>query len=571
MPTPPTLGWFLLNAADSSEALAKQRASEAATTSIEAARDRLLRSWHEYLTKVEASIEGKSPSAAFAQIVRTGTADAVIVRNETGQPSYPSFTVPYDHTIRIDSEATNHLASELRQAITDGNRGEAGSLALELGQAKHSPFLDYHGRVIALNAMWSFLQTAPDRDTEAVRDVARRLVDGLGDYDNSSLPASQRRFLMHQLTDAGFDVDSSVLIAEDLAASVLSSNRLAAPSRSDRSLWSPLPDIWATETGFPKRTLLFRESTLQSLLSALFPNHDVTTTDAPGHLPIGATMPGWHFRVTKRIDAPDNAVSQRALYLWVGVFASLAMGLITWLISKGLLRESKRARLEHDLASTVSHELRPPLSSIQVFVDLLLEEATLDEQKTREYLRLISQENARLTRLVDNFLTLSLREQNVDAPEPQTIEIASFLEETARLARNGIAGERLKLEIDEHLPQIEANPVSLRSAVMNLLDNAFRYSPPDSSVRLRGFRRDTEVYIDVIDHGPGLTQRERGRVFETFRRGPNGNRDHPSGCGLGLSIVKAAVEQANGKVEVHAQAGGGSLFRLRFPAILRGA
>jgi signal transduction histidine kinase len=536
---------------------------------LKAKRDRLLRRWLEHLNEIDEAVAGLSPGEAFAKIVGTDRADSVIVYDRSGRSSYPSITVRAPST--YGAEDAMSLADQLRHSIASENRDETFRLAKLLEDPAFEETLDGHGRVVALNASWLFLESCPSTQSKAFQTRSKNLSERLQDYSNQSIPSSQRRFLMHQMVNAGHSWPFETLPAEDLAAKFLASRRIASPSGSDRSIWSPLPDVWAAETGHPKRTLLLTEATLRGLLqeemgSAILrsPREAAPRSRDLISIPIGATMPGWELNADPMLSRPEG--KSTALYLWVGVLATLAMMLFAWMISRGLLQESRRAQLKQDLASAVSHELKTPLSSMRVFVDLLLEDEVLDETKTREYLQLMANENARLTRLVENFLTFSRLERGRGPSDRERIDAGEFLQETGAAAQKTFAGGRVEFDIEEGLRPIDGNRVSLRSAVMNLLDNACRYSPEKEQVTLRGFCRNGDVCVEVKDHGQGLRGSEKRRVFGAFDRLSKGDAVNPAGCGLGLYIVRSVVEKTGGRVEVDSEPGQGCTFRLILPA-----
>jgi signal transduction histidine kinase len=225
------------------------------------------------------------------------------------------------------------------------------------------------------------------------------------------------------------------------------------------------------------------------------------------------------------------------------------------------------ARLKNDLAATVSHELKTPLSSMRVLVETLLEANSFDEQKTREYLQLIAQENERLGRLIQNFLAFSRMERRKYAfhfesvPAPQIVTTAV---ESVR-GRFDVPGCRLEVQLEENLPPVQADAGALSAAIINLLENAFKYSEDIKHIIVRARRHESDVLFSVADNGIGIAPRERRRIFQAFYQVDQRLCRQGSGCGLGLSIVRFIADAHRGRISVESRPGAGSTFTLSVP------
>src|SRR2546421_4970006 len=172
------------------------------------------------------------------------------------------------------------------------------------------------------------------------------------------------------------------------------------------------------------------------------------------------------------------AKTRRSLYLWTGILVAGGMGVVGLLAAQVVRRQMALARLKNDLAATVSHELKTPLSSMRVLVDTLLSSDTLDEHTVREYLQLIAQENERLSRLIENFLTFSRMERKKYSfqfkPLPATDIVASAA--AAVRQRFELPDCRFEAEVQDELPEVIGDGEALVTALLNLLDNAHKYS-----------------------------------------------------------------------------------------------
>lgn len=225
--------------------------------------------------------------------------------------------------------------------------------------------------------------------------------------------------------------------------------------------------------------------------------------------------------------------------------------------------------MKNDLVANVSHELKTPLTAMRALVDTLLDTEKLDEKTTREYLKLLATENARLSRLIENFLTFSRLEHNKFKFEfarvsPQRIVDGAV---AAMGERAHAAGCVVETHVAAGIPEINGDADALTTALLNLLDNAWKYSGDQKHIVVRAEARDGHVDFAVEDNGIGLSPREQRRVFRRFYQSDQGLARTVGGCGLGLSIVQSIVEAHHGTVRVESEVGRGSTFTIEIPAI----
>jgi signal transduction histidine kinase len=228
------------------------------------------------------------------------------------------------------------------------------------------------------------------------------------------------------------------------------------------------------------------------------------------------------------------------------------------------------ARLKTDLVAAASHELRTPLASMRVLIDGLLDDAEIDPVKTREYLRLLSAENARLTRLIENFLTFSRLDRGRTPFVFDDTSAASIVTAAVDAVRHRLppSGD-LRVAIEPSIPPISADAQALTTALVNLLENAIKYSPADPRIEVRAARDNGHVTFAVIDNGIGIASGQQRRIFRRFYRVDQDLSRHTSGVGLGLTIVESVVRGHGGTVEVASAPGQGSTFTLRVPVARR--
>jgi two-component system sensor histidine kinase KdpD len=211
---------------------------------------------------------------------------------------------------------------------------------------------------------------------------------------------------------------------------------------------------------------------------------------------------------------------------------------------------------------TVSHDLRTPLTAIRVASESLasghLELSEADRQELWETIRL---ESARLDRLVANLLDLSRLEAGAARPERQAATIDDLV--FAAVASLGSDERRVEVALPPDTTVVDVDPAQIERALVNVLDNALKFSAPIGVVHLRASSTRKEAIIRVVDQGPGLPADELERVFEPFIRSAEG--EDRGGTGLGLAIARGFVEANGGRVWAESQPGQGASFALALP------
>jgi signal transduction histidine kinase len=287
-------------------------------------------------------------------------------------------------------------------------------------------------------------------------------------------------------------------------------------------------------------------------------------------LPAGALMPDWELALALNGPHPFTAAADRriATYLWIGAIVVLATILVAATVGRHMGRQVKLTRLKNDLIATVSHELKTPLSSIRALVDTLLARDGEDPARNREYLELIARENARLSRLIDNFLTFSRMERNRHTFEFVGCSPGRIVEAACASVRERFqaSGCEFLVQVAPDLPQVNADVDSMVTVLINLLDNAWKYTGPMKCIGLRAYTADGQVCFEVRDNGLGLSRRAMRRVFDRFYQVDQSLSRRAGGCGLGLSIVQFIVKAHGGAIDVQSQPGRGSTFTVKLPS-----
>jgi signal transduction histidine kinase len=408
-----------------------------------------------------------------------------------------------------------------------------------------------------------------------------RIAAALNDY-HLELAAPERLAMMDRLRQVAPDVQLPTQAPLRVSLAWLDAGAVVPEPGGFHE--TAIPKLWALASEDRRVVALFwtgrLESAMHDFLHEVEPSGIRFIAFPPGVPPdeeaiaAGMSMPGWQLSYVPLDPGPfdDTARSQVVRYLWVGLAGVALMAVIGTIAGGAFARQLRLARLKTDLVAAVSHELRTPLASIRVLVDGLRADAEIDPRKTREYLELIAAENTRLHRLVDNFLTFSRLERSryqfaFSPAHPSTIVAAAVDAVRDRVP----AACDLRVEVAPDLPPLTADAEALGTALVNLLDNALKYTAEEKRIRVRvGRDGDGFVAFVVEDNGIGIPAREQRRIFRRFYRVDRRLARETGGVGLGLSIVELVVRAHRGTVVVRSETGGGSTFTMRLPCAADG-
>lgn len=228
------------------------------------------------------------------------------------------------------------------------------------------------------------------------------------------------------------------------------------------------------------------------------------------------------------------------------------------------LRQLERVR--QDFVANVSHELRTPITSVKAMAETLINGAWKDQAMLDRYLQAIDQESDRLSNLINDLLDLAKLDSNVEASKEPFDFIQLITEVQERFINTNSENGLFALDLpDSDLPEVEANRDRIKQVLINLLDNAFKYTPSGGQVRLSAWLENERLKVAVADNGIGIPKDDLGRIFERFYRVDKARSREKGGTGLGLSIVKHIVESYGGKIEVESSLHQGSVFTFTLP------
>ena len=229
-----------------------------------------------------------------------------------------------------------------------------------------------------------------------------------------------------------------------------------------------------------------------------------------------------------------------------------------------LRRERELARLRDDFVAGVSHELRTPLAQMRMFTDTLLLDRIRNPAEGRRAVEIIARETRRLSQLVENVLYFHRHRRAPETPPFELIDLAALVEEVVDNFRPLAAARRVGIAIRRPVEEliVRANADGLRQVLLNLLDNAVKFGPPDDAVTVTLDRTGERARLLVEDRGRGVDVMDRARIFQPYERGATHGA---GGAGIGLAVVHRIVDEHRGTVTVDDRPGGGARFVVELP------
>jgi signal transduction histidine kinase len=267
----------------------------------------------------------------------------------------------------------------------------------------------------------------------------------------------------------------------------------------------------------------------------------------------------------KSIDQIARQVQQQNLWLVVILAAVMFGGLFyTW---RSVNREIELARLKSDFVSNVSHELKTPLALIRLFAETLEMGRVRTAEKAQEYYGTIRKESERLTGLINNLLDFSRIEAGAKEYKLEPTHLPELVEQTLDGYRHHLAQKGFEIEerIAPDVPVANIDREAYTLCLLNLLDNAVKYSGDSRYLAVRLMRDNGCARLEVEDRGIGIERQDQERIFEKFYRASDPLVHNTKGSGLGLSLVKHVAQAHHGSVAVESAPGKGSKFVLKVP------
>jgi two-component system phosphate regulon sensor histidine kinase PhoR len=270
--------------------------------------------------------------------------------------------------------------------------------------------------------------------------------------------------------------------------------------------------------------------------------------------PFPTTLYNWRLQVglTSAEELGQKVERQRLLEITLVAFAALVAIAGVAIVVIAAVKERRLAALKSDFVANVSHELKTPLALVRMFGEMLLTGRVPNEDKKKQYLQIIVSESERLTALIENVLDFAKVERGkaaYDFAPGQVEEVVARAVEVFRY-RAEREGMEVGLRVEEGLPPASIDGRAVELAVINLLDNAFKYAKEGGRIDVDVTCATRFVRVCVSDRGPGIDPEDRARIFERFVRGRSSGETRVRGSGIGLSLVKHIAESHGGTIQV---------------------
>ena len=233
-----------------------------------------------------------------------------------------------------------------------------------------------------------------------------------------------------------------------------------------------------------------------------------------------------------------------------------------------IIQQKKISLMKNDFINNMTHEFKTPIATVSLATEALQDkDVSQSEDMRSRYIKMIQDENRRLGTQVERVLQIAAIEKqdfNLNIEELNIHELIQSLVENIKIQVESRGG-RITSVLSAAICEVKGDETHVTNCIMNLLDNANKYSPESPNIIVRTESNQTQISITVQDHGMGMTKETQKHVFEKFYRLPTGNRHDVKGFGLGLSYVKSMVEAHGGSVDLDSTIGKGSKFTIHLP------
>lgn len=248
------------------------------------------------------------------------------------------------------------------------------------------------------------------------------------------------------------------------------------------------------------------------------------------------------------------------------VVLNVALLIAVFLVFRNLRREVDLAQNKADFVSNVSHEIRTPLALISMFAETLELDRVPSAEKRKEYYKIISKEAQRLSGIVNKILNFSQTEAGKRKLRRESFHLDTEIKQILATYDFHLSNKGFSYEFEGHDDVwVRGDKQALFESVVNLIDNAMKYSEDKKHIRIKSGRSGDVAFVSVQDHGVGISRKDQKHIFDKFYRVSSGNLARSPGTGLGLSLVRQLMEDQGGSISVHSELGKGSTFTLFFP------
>ncbi len=507
---------------------------------------RAARLYKQALNSAEFPIQKEYARLLFARALSKSSQKAESIENYREILRLP-FTLSDEYGIPLSLYAAGRLLD-----YEENHKDILGHIQKEI-QKEH--WLSPSGSYLLLDLLEDFLLTAPEAEIREAANDCRGLI--------------QKHIQK---------LEQAMTLKNDFLTLGLAANRNDQTERKNPLwvLYGNNPWLISLSASLSERPPVLVAVSAQKIIASLnsdrdfketFPvEFDIVPEDDPDGLSLGPNLQGLGITFTgnqeQMFSTPWSI--QPAFYL-LALLLILGITLFgAYLLWRDVRREVQLAEMRSQFVSSVSHELKTPLTAIRMFAETLRLGRSRDPKTQTEYLDTIVNESQRLTRLLNNVLDFSKIEQGKRLYRPASASLYEIVESAARAMEYPLSqqGFRLDVQIEEGLPKVHVDHDAIEQALLNLLHNAMKYSGESREIGLYLKKKDDHAVIQVIDQGIGIDPQEQKRIFEKFYRIPSPENERIVGTGLGLALVSHIVEAHGGYLELDSALGKGSTFSI---------
>lgn len=280
-------------------------------------------------------------------------------------------------------------------------------------------------------------------------------------------------------------------------------------------------------------------------------------------------FPDYELGIELKGETVEDLVRERTYYniLIIGIL-DIVLLLAAWFVYRAVRQEVKLAQLKSDFVANVSHEIRTPLAIINMYSETLEMGRVNSEEKKHEYYKVINTETNRLSGIVNKILSFSKIESGKREYKFEDCDLNEIVENLLGTYTHHFndKGFEYTFHARENLSIIKADAEAVTDALINLIDNAMKYSQEDKKIEISTGRSLSHVYIEVKDYGIGISSKDQKFIFDKFYRVTSGDLAYKAkGSGIGLSIVKHIMDAHGGTITLTSKPGKGSTFTMSFP------
>lgn len=550
---------------------------------------RLILPWEEDAPVVAAA--AALEEARFAEAVRAGE------RAEFIDGRLTEAVAAYQRAVAAARLPVQRAAAQLLlgRTLSKSGRQPEAEAAYQAVLSEQADVVDDQGIPFALYAARRLLDTpaiADDTVDRVAATVAAMLAspalrpaagymarDVVEVMQEAASPAARGRatHLSASLAARNADIELALELQKVFPATFLSRRSTTSPTGQSWFPFGPAANRWLVSAGTAsgdddvvavRTDPVLRAALDDSPLAAAGSDQIALSTAGDGE-PLLPDFPGLSVLIpaaTVTAAARDNGLQRPIVMVALVVVLSTAL-FGAYLFWRDVQREIRLAELRSQFVSSVSHELKTPLTAIRMFAETLLLGRATRPEVSQEYLETIVNESERLTRLLNNVLDFSKIEQGTKTYRLAPQSPSSMVSTAVNAMQYPLAqqGFELRVRVDDRVPMVSADPDAIQQALLNLLSNAMKYSGAGRVIDLELLQEDGHAVIAVTDRGIGIPVGEQKRIFDKFYRVPGVDNQRIAGTGLGLTLVDHVARAHGGRVMVKSTPGQGSTFSLVLP------